>query len=65
MSSHQRRQELRRERDAAEEARQAEEARIAGLPIYERIEECGDIHDVKRLLHDLMDKLGINEWESL
>lgn len=62
MSSPQRRRELAAIRAQEEEARLAEEARVHGLCIYDRIEEIKDISDVRAFLHLLMTKLDIDEW---
>jgi hypothetical protein len=59
VSSAQRRAERRQEFEASCLAREVEEQRVAELSMYERIEECEDIHDLKRLLHDIVGRLGL------
>lgn len=48
------------EAEAAHEAREVEDARRAGLTWWEKIEECADLHDVKRLLHEMADHLDLD-----
>ncbi len=48
------------EAEAADIAEAKERQRQAEMSMWERIEECRDIHDVKALLHLWADRLG---WE--
>lgn len=57
MSSQRRREERKREEEQADIAREAEEQRVAGLTWYERIEEIEDIHDLKVVLHEIVEQL--------
>lgn len=58
MSSERRRRELRQEAEQREIEREAEEARYAGLTMYEKIEEAEDIHDIKRLLQEIAERIN-------
>jgi hypothetical protein len=42
--------------EAQDEARRAEEARVASLSMWERIEECDASESVKAILHILAEK---------
>ena len=57
MSSPERRKELRRLRDIEEQQREEEERRVADLDWYMLIEEIEDVHDAKRVLHEIVDRL--------
>lgn len=63
MSSPARRAALRAKREAEERAFEEEQRRIAGLSLYERIEECGNIHDIKAVLHLIVEKAGMDPWQ--
>ncbi len=62
MSSNARRIEIRKEREAAQEAQEIENSRVENLSLYERIEEITDIWDVRAVLHLMADKLGLDQW---
>lgn len=64
MSSPQRRAELRAIREVEDLQRQEEEWRVANLSLAERIEECGDIHDVKAVLRIIAERAGVDLWAS-
>lgn len=59
MSSERRCKELREQREREDEERALEEHRYANLSMYERIEECEDVHDIKRLLHEITEALNL------
>jgi hypothetical protein len=60
MSTERRRQELREEQRQRDIQREAEEARRAGLTLYQKIEECEDIHEIKEVLHELAEQLNLS-----
>jgi hypothetical protein len=57
MSTPERRRELRAEAKRRDREREAEKARYAGLSWYEKVEEANDIHDIKRLLHEITERI--------
>lgn len=61
MSSPERRKELAaiHEREAAE--RDAERRRRANLSMYARIEEFVDDEELKRILHDICERVGLQD----
>ena len=59
MSSPQRRKERRREQEAADLKREAEKRRLAARTMYEQIDELEVSRDVKDILHQFADKLGM------
>ena len=60
MSRPERRAELAAQFEAEWAAREAEEQRVAGLSMYDRISELSDMHDVRAFLHILVDRLGLD-----
>lgn len=59
MSSRERREELRREREAEAIRAEAEQNRRANRTWYEKIEECNDVHSIKEVLHELVESLDL------
>lgn len=57
MSSEKRRRELRQEREERAAREQEERNRWDDLSLFEKIEECDSIYDVKRVLHEIVDEL--------
>lgn len=52
------------EHQAREEAREAEERRIAGLSLWERIEEAADMQAVRDILHLFDERLDALEGKT-
>lgn len=59
MSSPQRRRELRIERIVRDAEEEAERSRVENLSWYERIEEARDIHDIKAILHKMIEEFAL------
>jgi hypothetical protein len=57
MSSRQRNEEKRLEREAQSIKDEEERIRLESRSLYEKIEDCNSIHDVKELLHFIVDEL--------
>lgn len=57
MSSRERRAQLRQEREEQAIRDEEEQVRLNARSLFEKIEDCETVHDVKRVLHEIVNTL--------